>query len=170
MCKLFKVGSYPTLNYFTDDLLQLDGPAKFYRFADNRNMATLEKFTLDNGYLDANWKHVPEDDEAKERTPIINFSAISEELVEDLKEIGQAFIEPVYEVEKVLAEPFSGKKSFWEVIGTDVRRLIIIGLCVVPIALLLLCIIGFNKKAKPIKKRRVDPQKNYKKEDDENLV
>ena len=86
-----------------------------------------------------------------------------------MKEIGQAFIEPVYEIEKVLAEPFSGKKTFWEVIGTDVRRLCIIGLCVIPIALLLLCIMGFNKKAKPVK-RRIDPQKNYKKEDDENLV
>ena len=165
LCKLYKIGAYPTLLYYTNDLN--DGPAKVYKFAETRSMETLEKFAIRGGYADSNWVVVPEDQDAKDRTPLIDLSGVQEAIIEPLEEIGQAVIEPLYEVKQVLEEPFSGKKSFWEIVGTDLRRLMIIGIVAIPLIILIVCILGFNKKSKPLKRRTIP---NRQKKSPENLV
>ena len=97
LCKTFKVGGYPTLDYFTDDLLNLEGPAKYYTFAETRTMEIIEKFALERGYMNSNWKHVPEDKDAQERTPKLEFNTKKEAIDESLEEdiIKEAIIEPL---------------------------------------------------------------------------
>ena len=151
LCKLFKVGAYPTLLYYTND--QLEGPAKVYKFAETRSIDTLEKFAIKGGFKDSNWLLVPEDQDAKDKAPLIDFGGIQESIIEPLQEFGNAVIEPLVEVNKVIEEPFSGKKTFWEIVGTDVRRFILIGIVAVPLIVLIFCILGFNKKAKPLKRK-----------------
>ena len=45
-------------------------------------MEIIEKFALERGYINSNWKHVPEDKDAQERTPKLEFNTKKESVDE----------------------------------------------------------------------------------------
>ena len=56
LCSLYDVNSYPSLKYIS---LSDDGTSKVYTYSDTRNQVMLEKFALQDGYTQANWKEIP---------------------------------------------------------------------------------------------------------------
>ena len=78
LCSLYDIHQYPSLKYIS---LEEDHSGKVYTFSDTRNMQMLEKFSLLDGYKQANWKEIPHEVGIEDRLSILTGKAVSADSV-----------------------------------------------------------------------------------------